>query len=393
MVKSIDKKHLLLRLLAMTASVTCSECVPPLSTMQNQNKMPKAFCLHDDKRKFRKHTGSRKRKGRRYTVDSGASVHCINDKSMFDSIYEHHPTVRITVANRQVIEAEAVGTATLQVKNAQGVYKSITLHNVVYHPSFSENLLSVSRLWKDNRIATSFTDKCRLRDMVTGDKFAFEPLKHQYETPVLRAKVHLDPHLIHSRFGHCSERRLNKLRDRCINFPAFPHEKSIIHDPSTCDACQRGGMKRKPSGKRPQGRYTYFGEKLSSDLCEFPKSLEGYKYVLCIVDAHTNWLTTVPLKSKAADEVKESFEAFMLKYAHLLPTDKPVTWHTDNGGEFMSTDLHEFCQEFCVHRSFSVPYESPTNAHAERMWGILLRTTRVLLVQSGIHISSRPEGV
>ena len=53
----------------------------------------------------------------------------------------------------------------------------------------------------------------------------------------------------------------------------------------------------------------------------------------------------------------------------------------------MSTDLNEFCDEFCVHRSFSTPYGPPTNAHAERMWGLLLRTTRILLVQSGVHES------
>ena len=151
MVKSIDKKHLLLRLLALTATATRSECDVHVSSKTNtQNKLPKACCIHDDRRKYSKREGSRKRKGRRYTVDSGASVHCINDKSLFDSVYDNHPTVRITVANRQVIEAEAVGTATLQIVNEDGVHKSITLHNVVYHPSFSENLLSVSRLWKDN---------------------------------------------------------------------------------------------------------------------------------------------------------------------------------------------------------------------------------------------------
>ena len=35
-------------------------------------------------------------------------------------------------------------------------------------------------------------------------------------------------------------------------------------------------------------------------------------------------------------------------------------------------------------RSFSVPYAPPQNAHAERMWGILLRTMRITIAESKI---------
>ena len=59
----------------------------------------------------------------------------------------------------------------------------------------------------------------------------------------------------------------------------------------------------------------------------------------------------------------------------------------------MSDDLHDFCEEICVRRSFGIPYAPPTNAHAERMWGILLRTTRILLAQSGVHESFWPYAV
>ena len=65
-----------------------------------------------------------------------------------------------------------------------------------------------------------------------------------------------------------------------------------------------------------------------------------------------------------------------------------VAWYylprTDNGGEFTSSDLDEFCEEFAVKRSFSVPYAPPQNAHAERMWGILLRTVRITIAESKI---------
>ena len=72
---------------------------------------------------------------------------------------------------------------------------------------------------------------------------------------------------------------------------------------------------------------------------------------------------------------------------YISATTKPVTWHTDNGGEFMSNDINEFCEEFAIKRSFSVPYAPPQNAHAERMWGIILRPMRIMLAESGVHES------
>ena len=53
----------------------------------------------------------------------------------------------------------------------------------------------------------------------------------------------------------------------------------------------------------------------------------------------------------------------------------------------MSTDLNTFCEEFAIHRSFSVPYCPPQNAHAERMWGVILRSMRIMLAESGVHVS------
>ena len=217
----------------------------------------KVMMVNDDRK-------SRNRR-KKLTVDSGASVHCINDKSLFETVYEDHPPVDITVANKQKLTALAVGTVRINLTSNKGETRDYILHNVVYHPSFSENLLSVRRLWKDSHLSTHFASTNRFVDKRTGEKFKFDWMSKGYNLEAYSTRAHTDPQVLHSRFGHCSERRLNKLRERSTNFPNYPHDKHIPHDPLTCDACQRGGMKRKPYGKRPKGRYTYFGEKLSSD--------------------------------------------------------------------------------------------------------------------------------
>jgi len=164
---------------------------------------------------------------------------------------------------------------------------------------------------------------------------------------------------------------------------------ALEHDPTSCDACNAGGSRRKPFAKRTNHTYTYFGERLSSDLCgPFPKSVDGgYTYMLNIVDAHTHELGVYYLRSKRSEEVKAAMQQFLQENREYLPTDKTITWHTDNGDEFMSDDLDAFCEEFAVNRSYSVPYAPPQNARAERMWGVMLRSMRIMFAASGVHES------
>ena len=105
----------------------------------------------------------------------------------------------------------------------------------------------------------------------------------------------------------------------------------------TCPACLEGGHNRKAFAKRRSHEYTYFGERLSSDLCgPFPKSVDGYTYALCIVDSYSRYCALYMLKSKSSDEVLSSFREFLEDHKHHLAHGNKVTWHTDNGGEFMS---------------------------------------------------------
>ena len=81
--------------------------------------------------------------------------------------------------------------------------------------------------------------------------------------------------------------------------------------------------------------------------------------MLNIVDSYTNELFIYPLRSKSSDEVSSAFKTFLKEQKSYLPDDKLITWHTDNGGEFMSQDLDEFCHEFAIVRLFSVPFDPP----------------------------------
>ena len=92
-----------------------------------------------------------------WIVDSGATIHCVGDRSLLTQVYTDQPPVRIRVANGQMVTAHAVGSATVKLVDDKGKKHEITLHNVVFHPSFGKhNLLSVRRLWRHNRISAHF---------------------------------------------------------------------------------------------------------------------------------------------------------------------------------------------------------------------------------------------
>ena len=324
-----------------------------------------------------------------WVIDSGASVHCISDPSLLTSVYYKHPPVIIKVADNRTLRAHAVGTAILPLLDLHSKTHHVTLHNVIYHPNFHTNLLSVRRLWLDNHIMCRFDPHNYLQDSSSNIKFPIAYDRQYVSSHIFSVRV-VDDDIIHARFSHASARRLDKLATRSIGFPKSLHDK-ISHEPTSCDACNAGAARRLPfpSHTNPN-KYVYFGARMSSDLCgPFPKSIDNYVYILNIVDAHTNFLQVYFLRSKSSSEVQACLESFLHEFRSHLPRDpdKPMRWHTDNGGEFMSTDLRYFCDEFALKRSFSTPYAPPQHAHAERMWGLILRSLRVMLAASHIHES------
>ena len=106
------------------SNLACNEFISN-DCMTNQ----RVFCISSNDRMHRLKSS---KKGRRsHVIDSGASIHCINDKSMFDTVYTSHPSIKITVANKQVLHSLAVGSVKLPLQRKDGTIKEIIHHIVV----------------------------------------------------------------------------------------------------------------------------------------------------------------------------------------------------------------------------------------------------------------------
>ena len=393
------QKCSLFKSLMVMACIMCPGCKS--DNYRNDDKCLKCNDVNDtnvndvkinrDNKRSLKRNGKKKRKNKSNSiVDSGATIHCIKDKNLFTNL-DYSRKVSLKVADNKVMTGEAVGDCIMKLMGDDGRLHDVILHNCVYSPHFAHNLISCRKLWRDSRMASHFGDTNYLKCAHTNTKFHFN-FSNQFKLESFRAQHeinvsdHCDPNTLHERFNHASSDKIRKLLTRSIGSNLNPnHINDNHHD---CIGCRLGGARKSKFKRAESQKFSYFGERISSDLCgPFPKSVDGFRYALCFVDSYTNYLKVYMLKTKSSDEVREAFNSFINEVRHFLPKDpnKIIRWHTDNGGEFMSKNLNEFCDEFAIKRSFSVPYAPPQNAHAERMWGLLLRPIRTMLAHTSVN--------
>ena len=105
-------------------------------------------------------SAKKRAKSCRWLHDSGASMHCCNDISKFHSITDWAPNIELRVANNKTVKVSAIGNVVLRLVNQHGVLENYFISNVCYVPSFHNNILSVSRLYHENRLKTSCSCSC-----------------------------------------------------------------------------------------------------------------------------------------------------------------------------------------------------------------------------------------
>jgi len=357
-----------------------------------------------------------------WIMDSGATSNCTSDVSVFTSLSEDVPFNKIRVANGKFAKVCGIGNVTLLVVDSKQRNRKVTIHlkNVLYIPELPVNLISTRSLWNDGGIKSEFTDACTLT-FKDGGTISFHTGKqgHYYclarttsasaEAPVdfgtalctVCEPTSVDSYsptvfsihppssdVVHARLGHCGPERAVETLRHSTGLPELPNYRKDL--PEHCDGCRMGGARKLPMHGIPhQHQPKVFGDRIHSDLCgPFPTSITGkFEYILSFVDSATGYSEIYLLQTKLSSEVRPHFERFVKRWKHKLPGGVVNEWFTDNGGEFFSSDISDFCDEFVTKRGFTVPYRSPQNAPAERLWGILQRCMRILLAHSGMPIT------
>ena len=87
-----------------------------------------------------------------YVLDSGATVHCFNDLTMFHSLDSNAHLPNLRVANGEFSKVVAVGTVRIDLQDSNGKPKCLELKKALYVPDMKFNLISVKRMYRDSRI-------------------------------------------------------------------------------------------------------------------------------------------------------------------------------------------------------------------------------------------------
>ncbi|CAB0007815.1 unnamed protein product [Nesidiocoris tenuis] len=306
-----------------------------------------------------------------WILDSGASSHMTNDVTQLHSKISSDAV--ISVANQEnSMRAKFQGTV-------EGT--NCSLHNVLYVPELSKNLLSVPALTSRGAKVIFADDDVRV---IKDDEVILEGQKTRnglFEIKLGRDQAHLASEntnvIWHKKMAHLSEANLEKLSKMSTGM-TWNKNQSI----PSCEICLKAKATRVPFGKnRTKAQHPL--QILHADVCgPFSEtSWNGYQYFLSVLDDKTHYAAVFLLKSKS--EVKDRLIDYITKIENKWER-KVKTLRMDNGGEFVVEELKNFCNKKGIETDYSPPYTPQLNSHAERLNRTLLDKTRALLCDSGL---------
>ena len=320
-----------------------------------------------------------------WIVDSGATCHMCNDRKLFVELRNLDKPLEVTLGDGYDLHAIGRGVVVLETKLPSGRTKKCKLHDVLYVPKLSYNLLSVSRTSDAGKTARFGETSCQILDANrklvavatrVGDIYylSCHPGSQKCHTAVDKGTETRED-VWHRRYGHLGTRNLQKLaKHELVNGFHFDMTKEI----NFCESCVEG--------KHHRCHFPTIGGKRSveplglvhSDVCGkiSTESLSGAEYFLTFIDDTTRYVWVYVLKRK--DQVFERF----LEWKALVEKStgrKLKALRTDNGGEYTSTEFETYLKKEGVRHELTVPKTPEQNGVAERMNRTLVETTRSML--------------
>ncbi|XP_048635048.1 uncharacterized protein LOC125608656 [Brassica napus] len=310
-----------------------------------------------------------------WIIDSGATTHVCSDLARFSDL-STVTGVTVSLPNGHKEPISHIGSII--------VSPTITLHNVLYVPSFRFNLISVRCLLVDNNSSAHFyVDHCLIQEstegLMIGRGSIFNNLyvldTNVSASPTICASLLDDGQLWHQRLGHASLAKL-------LHVPGIKAlHKTSLSAVENCPVCPLAKQRRLPF---------VFHNHISSfpfDLVHMDvwgpfsvESTEGYRYFLTLVDDCTRVTWIYFLKNKS--DVSKVFPAF-IQHVHLQYKANIKSIRTDNAPELAFTDL--VCKHGMIHQ-FSCAYTPQQNSVVERKHQHILNVARALLFQSKLPL-------
>ena len=328
-------------------------------------------------------------------VDSGASFHMTPNR---EYLQDYTPTERIyidgTLGN---IYTEGKGTVTFNSRTSDGAKVTITIKDVYHVIGLKHNLIAVSQLLqygvKPDFVDLSLQstrDNTEIAVIRTTDGVYYLFGEAEIARPVALHTVRAnrpqadtdrnfaDIRLWHKRFAHVSPGKIREAVKHSLGLELRTHD-SDFSSGDKCTSCWRANPQSLPY-KNTDNRTSTPGDRIHADLIGpiRPTSIEGYNYVLLVVDDATRHVWTRFLTTKKADEVLEQLTNLITRQFN----NRIKALHIDGGSEFnfITKTLEQQGTEIRI----TPPHSPSSNGLAERWNGIITARARAMLLDSGV---------
>jgi len=358
-------------------------------TYQNQRGHQSAHMVRDDESKhdffFRigikeQHTLPSSNSNN-FLVDSGATVHIINDKKKFlsfeSSFCPETNVIQLADGTNAQNVARGLGNASIELTDHRGKEHNVLLKNALYVPSFKQNILSVPVLTKDGA-SVNFTNNSGILDY---NGYIFNIAKHRnlyYVNSAKDIQSKTQSNTLsgwHSVLGHCNVRDILKLEEHVQGMKITDKDTKF-----ECETCVLGKM-CDSRNRNPDRKASAPLELVHLDLAGpvHTTAKDGYKYALICVDDFSNLTLVYFLKQKS-----DTVHAFKKFLSNMTPFGKVKKVRSDQGGEFISNEFSSVLTENLIYHEKSAPYSPHQNGTAERHWRTLFEMARCLLLESNL---------
>ncbi|KAE9331436.1 hypothetical protein PF008_g15430 [Phytophthora fragariae] len=302
-----------------------------------------------------------------WILDSGSHANICGDLALFTTIREDN-TSRLDFANDTTEHACIRGSVLLRiVKQATGVVEDRFLDDVVYTPNAKANIISYLQMTGRYRLSC-FQDQKTAWLSKPNTALKFEMHENIYRLHAERvpgvmvmAALKEDPdskkqmELLHQRFRHVAMDTVKRLAHK-FDVGVKLNAKGLTS--YECIAVVEGKTKRL-NHVRIAERKSKPLEVLMMDICCIkPATVGGASMFLFIVDEATRikWEFLLETKAQATFHIKILINLLRTRLRKL----KVMRLWSDQGGEFMSKELENYCDEHGIKRL-------PTRTRRRRM--------------------------
>jgi hypothetical protein len=336
-----------------------------------------------------------------FILDSGATKHFINDKSLLSDI-KSNKNVNVITANNQCVEFNESGTIDLN---------GINIKDAIYAPSFTSNLLSVSKLVdkgktitfnKHNAIVTDNNGEQSITIPRINNLYVYDYNNDNNYNSCDLDQVHninelltqsTDSHesinnvdLWHYRLGHVGMSGLKSLiKLNAVNDIDINNSDVELHKSHICDGCSLGKAHRIAFDKRKNESYhaTAIMDRVHADLCGpvIVQSIKGKYYVSTIIDEYSRKVSLKILNNKS-DAINHIIE--WINNAETFTGKRLKEFHSDKGGEYNSTKLLDYFKSKGIKSTSTCARTPQNNGIAERMNRTLFEMARSMLFHAGL---------